>query len=275
MIGQEDDQQVLPQGRLLHLADEVANATVEVVEGVQHLIVEPVGGYVPGLMTAQRGVACEHGASCVGRVSGRLCLQVVAEGGEGDIIPHTPLGRFLFLRRVVLLPMQLLKADGHEIAVHVREVDVAPVEIPGPVAGILQSHGDAWHEAYLRGHLHDGRTGERRIAAPGAERASVGTEGVGIEIGEIDALFRQLVQLWHHILAVADILGEDASTTLEQDDYDVGALRAQQGIGGDAVGEVETLHRRMALVFAHELIVGHVEGGLLERRDKVEQGVHG
>ena len=42
VVGQQDDEQVIPAGRGLQLVDEVADALVEVVEGVHLLIRELV-----------------------------------------------------------------------------------------------------------------------------------------------------------------------------------------------------------------------------------------
>ena len=50
VVWQEDDEQVVPLRQLLQLVDEVADAGVEVVEGVGYLLVESLQRYVPGLV---------------------------------------------------------------------------------------------------------------------------------------------------------------------------------------------------------------------------------
>ena len=60
VVGQQDNQQVIPCWRLLHLADKVANTLVQIIEGIQNLIVKTVCGHIPRLMTRQRGIAYQE-----------------------------------------------------------------------------------------------------------------------------------------------------------------------------------------------------------------------
>ena len=81
---------------------------------------------------------------------------------------------------------------------------------------------------------------------------------------EVDALFRQTVQMGHNVLASSDIFGKDTSATLQQYHDDVGSLGFEQGVRCCAVCEIKTIHCLCPFCLAHKLIIGHVTGGLLE-----------
>ena len=68
----------------------------------------------------------------------------------------------------------------------------------------------------------------------------------------------------HDIAASSDVLGKDASAALQQYHDDVGSLGFEQGVRLSAVCEVKTFHCLCPFCLAHELIIGHVTGGLLE-----------
>ena len=180
MIGQEYAEQVVPLGRGLEFVDEIAKALVEIVEGIQLLVVEFLDGNVPGLMTAQCGVAHEE-------TLGSVCLtNLIVECLEGDIISHTPFGGVLFFLCIVGFPMQLLPTSGYQVTTHIGEVDVAAIEIAGGIALMLQGTGDRGEMVGSLRHLHHRHGGEGWITAEGAHRTTIRTIAIAIAVLEGD-----------------------------------------------------------------------------------------
>ena len=267
VVGQENNQQIVPLRSLSKLINKTTDTLVQIVKGIQDRVFQPVGGNIPRLMAAQRRVAPKVMLAAV-----RLHYLLV-ERFEGDIVAHAPLGRFLFFGSVVFHPVQLLKPRSHQIAAHIGEIDVAAVKVARVVAFFLQCFGNAWQKSGLGGHLHHRGARKRRIAAPGAECAAVGAVGVGVEIGKINTLAGQPRHLWHDVLAMSYFLGENAAATFHQHHHDVGALCTQQRVGTDAFGAVESVHELRSLIRTHELVVGHVVGRLLERGKETEHRI--
>ena len=55
VVGQQDDERISPSVGILQFVDETPNALVQIVEGIEYLIVILADGYIPGLMAAQGG----------------------------------------------------------------------------------------------------------------------------------------------------------------------------------------------------------------------------
>ena len=62
---------------------------------------------------------------------------------EGDIVSHPPVSRVLFFAVVIDFPREFLPPRSNQIAAHIREIDVTPIEIIGVIALLLQTGGDA------------------------------------------------------------------------------------------------------------------------------------
>ena len=227
-------------------------------------------GNIPRLVTGKRGIAYQP----VGAV-GLGCGNLVVERGKRDIVAHAPFGCPLLFHRVVLHPAELVEPDGHQITAHIGKVNVAAIDIAGVVTFFQQRLGNAGQEACLGRHLHQRRTGKRRIAAPCAERAAVGAIGIGIEIREIHALVHQFVETGHDVLTSADILRKDASAAFQQYYDNVGTVDAQKRVGLFAHRWEDVAHQRCPLGFLHKMVFGNVAGRLLQRREEREHGIHG
>ena len=213
-------------------------------------------------MAAQGGVAHEEMAGGVGGAD------LLEERLEGDIVAYTPLGRFLFLIGVVGFPMQFLPSSGYQVAAHIREVDVASVEVAGGIALMLQGAGDGRQGCGTVGHLHHRHGGERWIAAEGAYRTSVGAVGVAIAVVEGDTFLLQLLQSGHG-------LGEDLAGTLHEDDDHVGALGVEQRVCEDALRGIAVFQECLAFCIVEERVFHNLADRLLERLEEIEYGVDG
>ena len=97
MIRQHDYQQIVPLWGLFHVVDKVADAFVQIIEGIGYLIVQTVCGHIPWLMTAECGVADEEWTL--------LRFHHLPQCCESDIVAHTPFRGLLFLSGVVFHPM--------------------------------------------------------------------------------------------------------------------------------------------------------------------------
>lgn len=91
MIGHEHDEQVLPLWGGLEFGDEIAQTIVEIAERIQYFVVITLQGHIPGLMTAQGGVAHKETPGAIGSAD------LVIERAEGDIVSYAPFGCTLFL----------------------------------------------------------------------------------------------------------------------------------------------------------------------------------
>ena len=67
VVGQQDDERIAPRLSLAEAFDEVAQATVEVVEGVKYLVVKLLDRNVPRFVAAQCGEADEGCCMVVAR----------------------------------------------------------------------------------------------------------------------------------------------------------------------------------------------------------------
>ena len=101
MIRNQDEQGVLPGLCLTELLNETPQTLIQVVEGIQDLIVQLPDGHIPRGMTAQRGVANEiRTFGLRGHLVERL---------EGDAVAHTPSGGGTLLGRIVVLRHERLE----------------------------------------------------------------------------------------------------------------------------------------------------------------------
>ena len=122
VVGQQDDEGVVPLRGLSEAFDKLANAVVGIGKGVKVLVLKLVKGHLKRLMAAQ----CEEG--CKPRLLVVLArLQHIEQVVEGDVVGHTPLAVVAVGHREVVLRCQLLKATSAQIALRVGKVDVATV----------------------------------------------------------------------------------------------------------------------------------------------------
>ena len=144
MVGQQDDEQVFPCLTLAECLHEMADAVIEISEGIEYGVVHPVDGYIPWLMAAQGGEADHERLAFAFRLLFAFLLVVVAmdnqvgQIAEGDIVSHAPLGRPLFFLAETLGAVEPFEARAHEVTAHVGEVDVAAIEIGGLIALALE-----------------------------------------------------------------------------------------------------------------------------------------
>jgi hypothetical protein len=61
MVGQHHYESILPCFTLTEVVDKIANALIQIIERINHLIVEMVYGDIPGDVTAQRRITDQEG----------------------------------------------------------------------------------------------------------------------------------------------------------------------------------------------------------------------
>ena len=131
VVGDQHNQQVVPCLALLQSGYKLADTSVQVVEGVEHLVVQMFGGHIPWFVTAQCGIADEKWFV--------VCLHdVFGQRLKGHLVVHTPFGRPLCGVSKVVHAHEMLKPCGHQIAAHVGKVDVSAIQIARFVAHLLQ-----------------------------------------------------------------------------------------------------------------------------------------
>ncbi len=109
------------------------------------------------------------------------------EAVEGPVVSHAPLAHPLGKRKIAVGSYPAIPR-AEEIALHIGEVDVSAIEHVGCISFFAEALGYGGEGLALGGILHDGCGGLRRIAVQYSNNPPVGTERVGIHIGEGDAL---------------------------------------------------------------------------------------
>ena len=241
VVRHEYNQQVVPLWRLSHGVEEGADALVDITETIILLLFVFVHGNVPGLVTAQGGVADEEGLSVT------MAEHHLAEGLEGDIVAYAPFRSGLLFCTIVLFPVESLEARTDQIAFHLREVDVATIQIFGVVAFFLQTACDAGDMANLVRHLHHRHGGKREITTQRTDRSAISAIAVAEAVGEVDTLFSSLAETGHHIQ-------KHFSTTLQEDDHHVGALCRQQRVASQTLAVVKSLGELCHLLWGVEVV---------------------
>ena len=143
VVGEDDDEGVLPGGGLAQGVDEASQAVVEVVEGIVDLVVEYARGYVP------RFVAGEGEQRLHPRTVRLLGTDVGQQAAEHHLVVDAPLTGGLLLAAEVGLGAEVVVAGAKDVAAHVGEVDVATVVEGVLVAGSLEGARQGGHLAAL------------------------------------------------------------------------------------------------------------------------------
>ena len=120
VVGQADDEQILPLRKLFQPVDEFPQAVVGKCKGIQNLVVQPVIGHIKRLVAAQRKESRVPKAVC-----GTL-LYLVIQILERDVIVHSP--RVLALAHAEIhICRKALVTTSQQITLHVGEIDVSAV----------------------------------------------------------------------------------------------------------------------------------------------------
>ena len=250
VVGQADNEQVVPQGCLLHAADKTPQAIVDVSHGIL-LGTQPVAvvGHLP-VFVAGQGKERRHPGNGVA-----VLQDALAERVERNGIGHAPgVGAPDGMRKVAVSYDSLI-AVGHEEALGVCKVDVAAVEELRAVASLRQDAGHRAQRARLLGHFHGRQLGKALIAAQDAHRATVGTIAVGIELGKGHSLVPQLVKMRRNACSAPQGLDKRTGKALHDYQYDVGTQGFQQGRGVYALsGEASLGIQGIGLVLGEESV---------------------
>ena len=168
-----------------------------------------------------------------------------------QVVANAPLGRVLLFKREVIHADECLPAGRDKVAAHVGKIDVAAIEVGRGIALLPQRTGNAGHGAALSRHLHDRQRRKGRIAAQGANRATVGSPTVSIATAKADAFFLQLLQAGHGC-------GKLLAAAFQQDNDDVGPGGGQQRVNSRTLGCVYIFHQPSALVFVEIAVLRHI-----------------
>ena len=264
VVGHEDDEQIVPLLRLLHVAEKSPDAIIHIGKAVVLPFLILADRHIPGFMAAQGGKAYQE------RLAVIMLPDQPAQGLEGNIIPDAPFRSRLFFLRVVLLPVQLLETRTDQVALHLGEVDVAAIKIVGSIALTLQAAGYARKAAHPTGHLHDRHRGERHVAAERTHRPPIRAVAVAVAVGEVDSLSSRLAKMGHHIQ-------KHAAATLQQDDHHVRPAGRQEGVARNALTIIERpgqlLHLRLAVEVVESYIVNRILEGGKEGEHRIDGGM--
>ena len=176
----------------------------------------------------------------------------------------------------ILLPDQLLPAGRiHERSL-VGEVQVAAVHEYRTITFPAERTGQRRQRGAFSRQLHDrhGRLG--RKSAQDGHLSPVGTERIGEEVFEPDTLPLETLHVGHHRLAVHRFVHDRSAEALQQDQYDVRPVAAQQsgrtGIGPGTVAPQLFEKSLPPLLFEERISLGIV---LIvpDRREKRKNGV--
>ena len=82
MVGKHHYERIIPDGTLTELLDELSDTLVQIVEGIEYLVVKMVDGYIPRRVAAQGGESDEVGLF--------LCGGHLVEFFKGNPVVHAP-----------------------------------------------------------------------------------------------------------------------------------------------------------------------------------------
>ena len=176
VIGEDDDEGVLPFGRTAQAFHEFPERFVEIGEGIEHWVVQALVGNCPGFVARKGKERFEP------RLILRLAVDVLAQLVEHQVIAHAPRTGLAHFGREVHVAQHTVVARGEEVGIHVCEVLVAAIKELRIVAHIAECAGNGGEYARLGGHFHHTRVGKSGIARESADRAAVGAETVGVTL---------------------------------------------------------------------------------------------
>jgi hypothetical protein len=262
VIGDDQEQGVLPVVRCPGLLEELADGVVRVlggvVAGLLGLLVQgdAVVGELEGIVVAGAEHQAEEGfALLVQRREGLVGLghQIFIRGAPGSL-EHRVLE--------VLLLDDGGEAVAEEEAAHVVEVALATIDEAGVIASLLEQVGDGEEVGLALAELDHGLGRGRREAGEHRLDAAYRTGTGGVELLERPTLFRQGIDVRGERQAAegADELGPQA---LLQQDHQVFGLALVAGrVEGLAwqIGRGEIAERATALLadYVEYLMVSHL-----------------
>ena len=157
-----------------------------------------------------------------------LGLHHLEQAVKGHIIIIAPVVVSLLRSRKIHIAHYGAIATSAQIALHVGEVDVAPIKKTAAIAHTIERGCHARQGAALGRHLHHRHIGKTGIATQGREHTTVGAIAVGIAIGKEHSLPAQTIVVGRDIGRTARGSHRFSAKALEQDDDDVGAPGGEQ-----------------------------------------------
>ena len=225
VVGDEDDQQVVPYGRLFHPPDETAQTVIHKGHRIEHRVIESLYGDVERFMARQRQHRGEKRRGVVG-----FGKNVFREGLHDHIVGVAPF-RCRCVEMQILLPDQPVEARSIEVGGGIREVEVAAVHETCRIAPVAQRPGNRGEPLALDREFHDRHLGLCGESAQYGDRPAVGAERIGEKVVKIDPFGFQLPEVRCNRFAIDRFIGRRSAETLYQKEHDVGTLRPQQRVG--------------------------------------------